>query len=117
MPIPNSDYVPDPFPGIVSGADGAFRAPGSQGIQADSTGAVVETVKVSGTGAADGYGLQRIPQPVRVGDTNSLVSGAPVPASGDPLTGLGLGDVAWTGAGHGSVVAPDRRPWQQPNGG
>jgi hypothetical protein len=36
------------------------------------------------------------------GDTCAMSSDAPVPAGGDPLTGLSLADVTQTGAGHGS---------------
>jgi hypothetical protein len=52
------------------------------------------------------FGSSQVQQPtvvVTTGDTCAMSSEAPVPAGGDPLTGLTLGQVADTGAGHGSA--------------
>jgi hypothetical protein len=49
--------------------------------------------------------------PVLAGDTSGMSSDAPVPATGDPLTGLGLDSIADTGAGHSHAHA------QNPNAG
>ena len=45
-------------------------------------------------------------QAVTSGDTSGMSSDSPVPASGDPLTGVSLADVTQTGAGQGSGHAP-----------
>jgi hypothetical protein len=56
------------------------------------------------TPAQLGANMPRIPVTQR--DTCSLSSDSPVPAQGDPLTGLTPGDVTSTGAGQGHSTAP-----------
>jgi hypothetical protein len=51
------------------------------------------------------FGSSQVSQPtatVTAGDTCAMSSDAPVPAGGDPMTGLSLADVTQTGAGRGS---------------
>jgi hypothetical protein len=84
-------------------------AAGSQGAMV-SEHAPLATVTVT-----DVYGSSQTAQPsalVGVGDTNAMPGDAPVPAGGDPLTGLSVADVCDTGAGHGSLrdLSPKARP-------
>lgn len=68
-----------------------------------SAGPVVGNPVVS-TPYASSQAAENLPRvTVTSGDTCAMSSDAPVPADGDPLTGLGLSFVADTGAGHGSV--------------
>lgn len=112
MPIPNSDFVPDPFPGISAAGT---VAPGSTGANPGSTsGPVVGSVQVSPTGLNDG-GRGRVTVDVHSGDTSSMSDD--VAAHGSILNGQDDADLMNTGAGDGSVVAAKRYPWQQQAGG
>ena len=109
----NSQYSgPDPFGG--PGGYGSTGAAGSASAVAESAGgATLATVTVTTPGSSS-----QIPQPqlsVQAGDTSAFSTDAPIPLSGDPLSGLSFAQVTQTGAGEGSghTVHPNsmaRRP-------
>lgn len=75
-------------------------APGTPTVP-PSTSAGADLARVTVTNL---YGSSQVSQPTAVvtaGDTCAMSSDAPVPAGGDPMTGLSLADVADTGAGRG----------------
>lgn len=99
------------FEGSFFGQDGSAYmstgAKGSMGITAEQTaGGVIGTPVVSVPGASSQLAESMPTVPVMAGDTSAMSSDAPVPAQGDPMTGLGLDFIASTGAGQGSVHAP-----------
>jgi hypothetical protein len=100
----NDQYRPGMTPFGTSEAIAHTGAPGTPGITAaESAGPVVGTPVVS-----DGWASAQVPAnlptvEVLAGDSSGMSSDAPVPAGGDPLTGLGLDAIASTGAGSGSV--------------
>lgn len=102
----NSQYEVSQF-GLDASAYTSSGAPGSPGVTAGMTaGPVVGTPVVSVPGASSQLS-ESVPRlPVTSGDTSGMSSDAPVPAGGDPLTGLSLGQVTLTGAGSGSVGGP-----------
>ncbi len=109
MPIPNSDFVPDPFPGVSAPA--GTGAPGSPGAEPGGTaGPVVGTVQVNPAGLADGHGLGRVSVQVHSGDTSGMSHN--VAANGSPLNDQSDADLASTGAGQGSYEPWHRYPWQ-----
>ena len=99
----NDQYSNPPF-GL--GGDGfvSTGAPGSgDGVPESSRGPAVGTVPVTPV-----YGSSQVPQPsatVYAGDTAAFLNDGPVPASGDPLTGLSLAQVTETGAGQGHAYS------------
>jgi hypothetical protein len=99
----NQQYVTaDPFGG--PGGYASTGAPGSAVAGPEtSAGPVVGTVTVTPV-----YGSSQVPQPsavVQAGDTCTMSTDSPVPAAGDPMSGLSLADVTQTGAGRGSLGA------------
>ena len=78
-------------------------APGSATNPDTTVGAVISSPVVSNPFGSS-QAAENMPRvPVTTGDTCSLSSDAPVPPSGDPLTGLPLSFIAATGAGDGSA--------------
>ncbi len=114
MPIPNSDFVPDPFPGVS--APTGTSAPGTPGASSGgSAGPVVGTARVNPSGMPDGHGLGRVSVQVHAGDTagaSNDVSAAGTAANGATETGM-----TSTGAGSGGYEKFRRYPWQQKPGG
>ena len=98
----NGQYVDPPF-GMLTGI-ASTGAPGMAGITAEmDAGGVVGTPIVSAPFASSQVPENMPRLPVTAGDTCSMSSDAPVPSGGgDPMTGLGLGFIAATGAGQGS---------------
>jgi hypothetical protein len=91
----NGQYQRPPF-GISQGA-ASTNAPGSAGVQAsDSYGPVVGTPVVSVPGASSQVAASMPRASVVAGDTCSSSADAVVPGT-DPLTGLGLSDIASMG--------------------
>ena len=76
-------------------------APGSAGITAaENAGVVVGSPAVSSVWQSSQLPVSHVD--VLAGDTCAMSSDAPVPAGGDPMTGLSLAQVTQTGAGQGS---------------
>jgi hypothetical protein len=109
MPIANSDFVPDPFPGIKAAGT---LTPGSTGITATATaGPVVGSPRVGPTGLPDGAGRGREQVPVHSGDTSGMSDDLAAHAS---VIAVGPEeDYMATGAGDGSTGHFKRHPWQQ----
>jgi hypothetical protein len=106
----NLQYTtPGPLFGGAQGYD-STGAPGSPGVQdapAGSGGGGVIASPVVSVPFASSQLAESMPRlPVTAGDTAGMTSDAPVPVSGDPLTGLSLADVTQTGAGTGHVAGP-----------
>ena len=78
-------------------------APGTATTPDTTVGPVVGSPAVVVTYASSQAPIAHVD--VTTGDTCSLSSDAPVPVSGDPLTGLSLALVTQTGAGMGSSTA------------
>lgn len=106
----NSQYLPGETPFGMSAAIAQTGAPGSQGVTAaESAGPVIGSPVVSVPFASSQLPGSRPTLDVVSGDTCSSSADAPVPASGDPMTGLSLAQVTQTGSGLGSghAVHPD----------
>jgi hypothetical protein len=92
----NDQYLPGQAPFGMGGAIANTGAPGTEGISAATTaGAEVGHPTVTDPGSSS-----QAPQPtvtVLAGDTCSLSSDSPVPAGGDPLSGIPLSDIASMG--------------------
>jgi hypothetical protein len=88
-------------PGSSTGAPGS-AVPGPE----VSAGPVVGTPEISVPGASSQLAANRPTTDVMAGDTCAMSADSPVPASGDPLTGLSLAMVTETGAGQGSGHQP-----------
>jgi hypothetical protein len=102
----NDQYTSaDPFGGpggyANTGAPGS-AVPGSE----SGAGPVVGQVAVSVPGVSSQLAENRPVAAVHAGDTCVMPWDSPVPASGDPLTGLSLAQVTETGAGQGSGHQP-----------
>lgn len=99
----NGQYSDPPFG--MSGAVAQTGAPGTAVPGPEtSAGPVVGTPAVVAPYASSQAPIPRVE--VTSGDTCSMSADAPVPAGGDPLTGLSLADVTQTGAGQGSGHMP-----------
>lgn len=97
----NDQYRFPPFG--MSGID-LTGAPGSQVAGPESSaGPVIGEPVVSAPFDSSQVAASMPRVPVMAGDTCSMPSDAPVPASGDPMTGLSQAFVTQTGAGQGSA--------------
>jgi hypothetical protein len=98
----NAQYSDPPFG--LGGDYASTGAPGTPGSAAESAGGAVVGSPVVTVGP---YASSQIPVnvpriDVTQGDTCAMTSDAPVPLSGDPMTGVSLADITQTGAGQGS---------------
>jgi hypothetical protein len=99
----NGQYSDPPF---GMGGIASTGAGGSPSVQDSPPGVGGGPVIARPVVSIPGYSSQ-LPEgtpsvPVTAGDTCAVSSDTPVPASGDPLTGLTLADITTTGAGLGS---------------
>ena len=92
----------DPF-----GGTGGYASTGAAGTAVAAVesagGATIGSWPITPT-----YGSSQVAWPsvsVQQGDTSGSAVDAPVPVSGDPMTGLSLADITQTGAGQGSAYA------------
>src|SRR6516164_9751959 len=94
----NDQYLPGQAPFGMGGAIANTGAPGSPGITASETaGPDVGRPVVSVPGASSQLPESMPRLSVTAGDTSAMSSDAPVPPSGDPLTGIPLSDIASMG--------------------
>src|SRR5258708_4841678 len=98
----NSQYGSPQF-GLDTGPYASTGATGSAGITASETaGGLLASPVVSTPYASAQIPANRPTVAVMAGDTCSSSADAPVPVTGDPMTGLSLAQVTTTGAGLGS---------------
>jgi hypothetical protein len=87
-------------------------APGTAGVQpSDTAGTVIATPRI----LSSPYSSSQVEGnfstvAVTSGDTSSSSADAPVPVTGDPLTGLSLADITSTGAGLGVDITDGHHP-------
>lgn len=99
----NDQYRPGQEPFGMGGV-ASTGAPGTATNPDTSVGAVVGSPAVVVNYASSQAPIAHVD--VLAGDTCSLSSDAPVPVSGDPMSGLTLADVCETGAGLGHAGGP-----------
>lgn len=96
----NDQYVPGASKFFAAVPDGTGAAGSPVPGPETSEGPLLATVPVTIPGASSQFGADMVA--VTAGDTCSASADAPVPASGDPMSGLSLAQVTETGAGQGS---------------